>query len=383
MRDRIWLGFSVWNESGLFLCGGSKLTVCRQKWSCFQCNVRSTLFLCWWSWSTLTRFLHTGRDWLGFSVSTCFLVWVVEIDLIQMWGIVRTLISFKGSQFICFVYGFENDLLWVSESEFTCILGDDADCRFAVPMFCRHTWSSGYRAYRPLCCRWRRPRPRQIVPERACAAPVRLESWGISLQRFLFGNCKFVQIPEGCSNFMCMPVGRIVRPLTFYAILVCGGHYSLHVQTVSFVFCRRAHAKINVRRFFVLWAHNIPRTIICTCRTLIHDLYIWRDLPVHCHPCWRSVFTKKVKLMSCSTFVRRRAQTLTIFIWHFCVSVIVPDHSILFVCFSFHTPVLFLVWPSGATFGMLILTSQAAYEYSILWNIPVYKMRVPRCSSLY
>ena len=68
-------GFSVRIESDLFLCGGSKLTVCGQKLSCFECDVRLTWFLCGWWWSKLTRFLDERRKSLGFSVS-------IRIDLV-------------------------------------------------------------------------------------------------------------------------------------------------------------------------------------------------------------------------------------------------------------------------------------------------------------
>ena len=79
MRDRILLGFSLGVESDLVLCGGSQLTVCGPKLTCFKCDDRLTWFLCGLWWSKLTRFLDAGRKSLGFSVS-------IEIDLVSVWG---------------------------------------------------------------------------------------------------------------------------------------------------------------------------------------------------------------------------------------------------------------------------------------------------------
>ena len=70
-----------------FLSGGSKLTVCEPKLTCFKCHDPLTWFLCGWWWSKLTRFwmraanrlfyykhryVHGfrlgGRCWLDFGV---------------------------------------------------------------------------------------------------------------------------------------------------------------------------------------------------------------------------------------------------------------------------------------------------------------------------
>ena len=49
-----------------FRCGGSKLTVCRPKLPCFECDDTLTWFLCVWWWSKLTRDLDAGRKSIGF-----------------------------------------------------------------------------------------------------------------------------------------------------------------------------------------------------------------------------------------------------------------------------------------------------------------------------
>ena len=70
-----------------FLCGGSKLTVCGPKLTCFECDDRLTCFLCGRWWSKLTRFLHVGRKSLGFSVNIkvdLVSVWLVDIDLVSV-----------------------------------------------------------------------------------------------------------------------------------------------------------------------------------------------------------------------------------------------------------------------------------------------------------
>ena len=74
VRDRILLGFSVGVESDLFLCGGSQLAVCGPKLTWFKCNDRLAWFLCEWWRLKLTRFFYAGSKSLGFSVS-------IEIDL--------------------------------------------------------------------------------------------------------------------------------------------------------------------------------------------------------------------------------------------------------------------------------------------------------------
>ena len=74
---------------------GSKLTVCRPKLTCFECDSRLICFLRWWRRSKLARFLDAGRKSLGFILSIevdLVFVWVVDIDLISVWGIELDLI---------------------------------------------------------------------------------------------------------------------------------------------------------------------------------------------------------------------------------------------------------------------------------------------------
>ena len=68
--------FSVWIGVDACLCGGSNLTLCGPKLTCFCCGDRVTRFLC--GLSTFPWFLDAGRQSLGFSVS-------IEIDLISVW----------------------------------------------------------------------------------------------------------------------------------------------------------------------------------------------------------------------------------------------------------------------------------------------------------
>ena len=52
--------------------------------------------------------MDAGRHTLGFSVSIgmdSVLVWVVDIDMISMWGIEHDLDSVKGSELIWFMSG--------------------------------------------------------------------------------------------------------------------------------------------------------------------------------------------------------------------------------------------------------------------------------------
>ena len=88
VRDRIRLSFSVDIKLTCFSVGGSKLTVCGPKYTCFWCGDRLTCFLC--GWSKLTRFLDAGNKSLGFSMRIeidIFFLWVVDIDMISVWGI--------------------------------------------------------------------------------------------------------------------------------------------------------------------------------------------------------------------------------------------------------------------------------------------------------
>ena len=63
----------------MVLCGGSKLTVCGPKLTCFECDDRLTWFLrALWS-SKLTRFLDAGLKSLGFGVR-------IEIDVVCLGG---------------------------------------------------------------------------------------------------------------------------------------------------------------------------------------------------------------------------------------------------------------------------------------------------------
>ena len=69
----------------MFLCRGSKLTVCGPKLTWLKCCDRLTWFSCGWLWLKLTWFLDAGRKTLGFSVSIeidLVFVWVVDTDLI-------------------------------------------------------------------------------------------------------------------------------------------------------------------------------------------------------------------------------------------------------------------------------------------------------------
>ena len=91
-----------------FLFGGSKLTVCGPKLTCFKCGDRLPRFLCGWWWSKLTQFLDAGRKLLGFSVS-------IEIDLDFVWVVDIDLISVGGSNLTWFQLGIGIDLV--------CILG--------------------------------------------------------------------------------------------------------------------------------------------------------------------------------------------------------------------------------------------------------------------
>ena len=114
MRGRIWLGFSVGIESGVFLCGASKLTVCGAKLTCLKC--------CDWLGF---RVGGVGRNWLGFWMRAANrLVLVLASRLIRFlsgWSI-WTWFQCRGSnltwcQFIdrnLFVLclGVENDLVW-------------------------------------------------------------------------------------------------------------------------------------------------------------------------------------------------------------------------------------------------------------------------------
>ena len=114
MRDLIWLSFSVWIESDMFLCGGSKLTACGPKATCFKCHDRLTSFLC--GWSKFTPFWDAGRKSLGFISSVSIeidlvFVWVVDIDLISVWGVEIDLISFS--------LGIEIDMVCVWGSKMT------------------------------------------------------------------------------------------------------------------------------------------------------------------------------------------------------------------------------------------------------------------------
>ena len=56
----------------------------------------------------MTRSLDAGRKSLGLSVSIktdLVFVWVVDIDMISMWGIEHDLDSVKGSELIWFMSG--------------------------------------------------------------------------------------------------------------------------------------------------------------------------------------------------------------------------------------------------------------------------------------
>ena len=90
--------FVWWIEVGFVLalgskstcswCVGSKLTVCGPKMTCSWCGERLSCFVL--RWSKLTWFSYAGRKSLGFSVGTeigLVSVWVVEIDLIPVWGV--------------------------------------------------------------------------------------------------------------------------------------------------------------------------------------------------------------------------------------------------------------------------------------------------------
>ena len=83
--DGIGLISIVASKSSRFLRGGSKLTECGPKLTCFECDGRLIRFLCGWL-SKLTRFSNVGRKSLGFSVGieVDFVVWVVDCDLISV-----------------------------------------------------------------------------------------------------------------------------------------------------------------------------------------------------------------------------------------------------------------------------------------------------------